>query len=212
MKYKFYIDTHKGATFFYILSLIYFYNAFDNMLAMVYLALHGSYGFFWVLKSKIFPDKTWEVKVPLYYGFVIWFGLSLYWIAPWIIISEKFYDVSMISNINIIITSSIFLYAFGVFLHFSSDMQKFTQLKNKPGQLINDGLFRRCRNINYFGELLIYSSFALLSMHWVPWVVLLFFIILVWAPNMLRKDKSLAKYDNFEDYKKGSKLFIPFIY
>ena len=49
-------------------------------------------------------------------------------------------------------------------------------------------------------------------MHWIPWVVLLLFIVLVWAPNMLRKDKSLAKYDNFEDYKKGSKLFIPFIY
>ena len=118
----------------------------------------------------------------------------------------------MISNLNIIIASSIFLYAFGVFLHFTSDMQKFTQLKSKPGQLIDDGLFRRCRNINYFGELLIYSSFALLAMHWIPWVVLLLFIILVWAPNMLRKDKSLAKYDNFEDYKKGSKLFIPFIY
>ena len=212
MKYKFYIDTHKGATFFYILSLIYFFNAFDNILAMVYLAIHGSYGFFWVLKSRIFPDKTWEVKVPLYYGFVIWFGLSLYWIAPWIIVSGFFYDISMISNLNIIIASSIFLYAFGVFLHFTSDMQKFTRLKSKPGQLIDDGLFRRCRNINYFGELLIYSSFALLAMHWIPWVVLLFFIVLVWAPNMLRKDKSLAKYDNFEDYKKGSKLFIPFIY
>ena len=212
MKYKFYIDTHKGATFFYILSLIYFFNAFDNILAMVYLAIHGSYGFFWVLKSRIFPDKTWEVKVPLYYGFVIWFGLSLYWIAPWIIVSGFFYDISMISNLNIIIASSIFLYAFGVFLHFTSDMQKFTRLKSKPGQLIDDGLFRRCRNTNYFGELLIYSSFALLSMHWIPWVVLLLFIILVWASNMLRKDKSLAKYDNFEDYKKGSKLFIPFIY
>ena len=199
-------------TFFYFIFLIYFLNAFDNILAMVYLAIHGSYGFFWVLKSRIFPDKTWEVKVPLYYGFVIWFGLSLYWIAPWIIVSEIFYDISMISNLNIIIASSIFLYAFGVFLHFTSDMQKFTQLKSKPGQLIDDGLFRRCRNINYFGELLIYSSFALLAMHWIPWVVLLLFIILVWAPNMLRKDKSLAKYDNFEDYKKGSKLFIPFIY
>lgn len=212
MKYKFYIDTHKGATFFYILSLIYFYNAFDNILAMVYLAIHGSYGFFWVLKSKIFPDKTWEVKVPLYYGFVIWFGLSLYWIAPWIITSEFFYDISTKSNINTIITIGIFLYVLGVFLHFTSDMQKFTQLKNKPGHLIDDGLFKRCRNINYFGELLIYSSFAFLSMHWIPWIVLLLFIILVWAPNMIRKDKSLAKYDNFEDYKKGSKLFIPFIY
>ena len=212
MKYKFYIDTHKGATFFYIFSLIYFYNAFDNILAMVYLAIHGSYGFFWVLKSRIFPDKTWEIKVPLYYGFVIWFGLSLYWVAPWIITSEYFYDISMISNMNTIIAVGIFIYVFGVFLHFTSDMQKFTQLKHKPGQLIDDSLFKRCRNMNYFGELLIYSSFALLSMHWIPWAVLLLFIILVWAPNMLRKDKSLAKYDNFEDYKKGSKLFIPFIY
>tara|TARA_B100001250_G_C19768718_1_gene776045 strand:+ start:525 stop:1163 length:639 start_codon:yes stop_codon:yes gene_type:complete len=212
MKYKFYIDTHKGATFFYILSLIYYYNAFDNILAMVYLSLHGSYGFFWVLKSKIFPDKTWEVKVPIYYGLVVWFGLSLYWIAPWIIISGAFYDANSISNINTIVTLSIFLYAFGVFLHFTSDMQKFTQLKNKPGQLITDGLFKRCRNINYFGELFIYSSFALLSMHWIPATVLFLFIVLVWLPNMLKKDKSLNKYDNFEDYKKGSKLFIPFIY
>ena len=212
MKYKFYIDTHKGATFFYIFSLIYFYNAFDNILAMVYLAIHGSYGFFWVLKSRIFPDKTWEIKVPLYYGFVIWFGLSLYWVAPWIITSEYFYDISMISNMNTIIALGIFIYVFGVFLHFTSDMQKFTQLKHKPGQLIDDSLFKRCRNMNYFGELLIYSSFALLSMHWIPWAVLLLFIILVWAPNMIRKDKSLEKYDNFEDYKKGSKLFIPFIY
>tara|TARA_Y100001970_G_scaffold289596_1_gene420511 strand:+ start:1569 stop:2207 length:639 start_codon:yes stop_codon:yes gene_type:complete len=212
MKYKFYIDTHKGATFFYILSLIYYYNAFDNILAMIYLSLHGSYGFFWVLKSKVFPDKTWEVKVPVYYGLVVWVGLSLYWLAPWIIISEAFYNVSSISNLNMIITLSIFLYAFGIFLHFTSDMQKFIQLKNKPGQLINDGLFKRCRNINYFGELLIYSSFALLSMHWIPAVVLFLFIILVWLPNMLKKDKSLNKYDSFEDYKKGSKLFIPFIY
>ena len=212
MKYKFYIDTHKGATFFYIFSLIYFYNAFDNIFALVYLALHGSYGIFWVLKSKIFPDKTWEVKVPLYYGFIIWFGLSLYWIAPWIIISETFYNIDNIANKNLIIVSSILLYVFGVFLHFTSDMQKFTQLKINPGQLINNGLFKKCRNINYFGELLIYSSFALLSMHPIPFVVLFLFIVFVWAPNMTRKDKSLSKYDNFEDYKKDSKLFIPFIY
>ena len=104
------------------------------------------------------------------------------------------------------------LYVFGVFLHFTSDMQKFTQLKINPGQLINNGLFKKCRNINYFGELLIYSSFALLSILPIPFVVLFLFIVFVWAPNMTRKDKSLSKYDNFEDYKKDSKLFIPFIY
>tara|TARA_Y100000817_G_scaffold286820_1_gene254931 strand:+ start:486 stop:1124 length:639 start_codon:yes stop_codon:yes gene_type:complete len=212
MKYKFYIDTHKGATFFYILSLLYIYEAFDNIFALVYLALHGSYGIFWVLKSKLFPDKTWEVKVPLYYGLIIWIGLSFYWIAPWIIVSEFFYKTESILNGELIILFSILLYVFGVFLHFTSDMQKFIQLKTQPGQLINDGLFKRCRNINYFGELLIYSAFALLSMHWIPFLVLILFIIFIWAPNMIRKDKSLSRYENFEDYKKDSKLFIPFIY
>ena len=56
-------------------------------------------------------------------------------------------------------------------------MQKFTQLKINPRQLIHDGLFKKCRNINYFGELLIYSSFALLSMHWIPFIILFLFII-----------------------------------
>ena len=97
----------------------------------------------------------------------------------------------------------------GSFLHFSSDMQKHTSLKLRPGNLIVDGLFSKSRNINYFGELLIYISFSILSMHWVPFVVLFIFILFVWVPNIIKKDKSLSRYDNFEDYKNRSNIFWP---
>ena len=82
-------------------------------------------------------------------------------------------------------------------------------MKIAPGELIQSELFNKSRNINYFGELLIYTSFALLSMHWIPIIVLLLFIVIIWTPNMLKKDKSLSRYEDFEDYKKRSRLFWP---
>ena len=60
MKQKHFIDIHKGATAPVVFFLILYFHQWENTTAWVYLALHGSYGFMWVLKSKIFPDKTWE--------------------------------------------------------------------------------------------------------------------------------------------------------
>ena len=91
MKQKHYIDSHKGATLIYILFLMYFKDSIsaNNITIYIYLALHGSYGILWVLKSKIFPDKQWESKCSIWYGLFIWFGLSLYWITPYIIITKN---------------------------------------------------------------------------------------------------------------------------
>ncbi len=210
MKQKHFIDFHKGITFIYILMLINFYSAFDNTTIWIYLGLHGTYGILWVLKSFIFPDKTWDQKTNFAYGLVILSGLSLYWISPWLIVSGYFNEGDMIVAPNWLISIVIFMFGLGVFLHFSSDMQKHTILKTNPGTLISDGLFKRSRNINYFGELFIYLSFALLAMHWTPILILAVFMIIVWVPNMLRKDKSLSRYKEFEDYKNKSGMFFPF--
>jgi steroid 5-alpha reductase family enzyme len=96
----------------------------------------------------------------------------------------------------------------GVFLHYVSDAQKYFTLRYHQG-LIDDGLFARSRNTNYLGELLIYGSFALLSMHWQPFVVLAGFFFAIFLPNMHRKDQSLSRYDNFEAYRSRSGLLIP---
>ena len=209
MKQKHYIDLHKGATFIYILSLMFIFNNIsdiNNINIYIYLALHGTYGILWILKSKFFPDKQWESKCSLWYGLLIWFGLSLYWIAPYIIITEN------IQPPNWYIVMCIVMYVLGVFLHFTSDMQKFIQLKYYPNNLITDIMFSRIRNINYLGELLIYLGFSLLAMHWLPIISLLCFIIVIWIPNMIKKDKSLSKYENFEDYKKNTNIFFPIIW
>ena len=210
MKQRHYIDLHKGCTFFYIYSLIIYYSAYDNLTIWVYLGLHGTYGFLWVLKSNTFPDKAWENKAGFLYGIIIMLALSLYWVSPWIIVSGYFNNGQMISVPYWLISICIFLFGSGVFLHFSSDMQKFISLKLKPGHLVTGGLFSKSRNINYFGEFLIYISFAFLSMHWIPFILLLIFIVAVWVPNMARKERSLSRYSDYKKYKENTRWFFPF--
>jgi len=206
MKQRHFIDSHKAATGLFVLALIAIYGQWDNPTAWVYLALHGTYGLLWVLKSRIFPDKQWEQPTSLAYGLVIWAGLSLYWIAPWLITSQN------VQAPPWYLALCIAIYAVGVFWHFASDMQKSIFLRLKPGHLMTDGLWSRLRNPNYFGELLIYLGFGLLAMHWAPLSVILLFVLIIWLPNMRRKDRSLARYPDFPSYKARSKLFLPFVF
>jgi protein-S-isoprenylcysteine O-methyltransferase Ste14 len=104
------------------------------------------------------------------------------------------------------------LYGFGVFFHFASDMQKHTWLHLRPGQLIKTGLWARCRNPNYFGELLIYLGFGLLAMHWLPIMIIILYLAMIWLPNMRKKDRSLSRYPDFSDYRANSKMLIPYLF
>jgi steroid 5-alpha reductase family enzyme len=70
-------------------------------------------------------------------------------------------------------------------------------------------LWSLCRNPNYLGEFMIYLSFALLAAHWLPLVVIALYMVVIWFPNMQRKDQSLARYPEFAAYKRRTKLFIP---
>ena len=206
MKQRHFIDTHKGATAPMVLILIWYFHQCENHTAWIYLALHGSYGIMWVLKSAIFPDKTWEDKCSIWYGLYIWGGLTLYWVSPWIIMATP------VENSPIYLGFLVAIFSMGVFFHYAADMQKHAHLKLKPNALITDGLMARCRNTNYFGELLIYLSFALLSHHWIPIAILGSFMVIIWFPNMRRKDKSLSRYPEYEEYKKRTSLMIPFLW
>ena len=56
------------------------------------------------------------------------------------------------------------------------------------------------------------TSWTYLAMHWIPILFLSLMMIIVWFPNMVRKERSLSRYPGFADYKRRSSLFIPFIY
>ena len=211
MKQKFFIDTHKGLTPIFIIFLINYFNQWNNYVAIMYLALHGTYGLLWITKSKIFPDKQWEENSSIYYGLFIWFGLSLYWVSPYLIVSGTEILPFSIKITPLYLLLCFVIYIIGVFLHFTSDMQKHSHLKLNPGKLIKDGMFLKNRNTNYLGELFIYLGFSLLAVDWFPLVCLIIIIVIIWIPNMIKKDKSLSKYPDFKEYKKKSKIFFPFI-
>jgi len=204
MKQKHFIDSHKGATPLFVLGCMAWYQQWDNPTAWAYLATHGTYGILWVIKSNTFGDRQWEQPCSPGYAVVIWGGLSLYWVAPWIITSQDVRAPAWWLG------AAVAVWGLGVFYHFASDMQKHITLSLKPG-LIQDGLWARVRNPNYFGELLIYAGFSSLAMHWAPFVALAIFVGAVWIPNMVKKDRSISRHAGFAEYKKRSKLFIPFV-
>jgi len=205
MKKRHLIDPIKGVTFLVVLALMAIYGQWSNPTAWVYLALHGSYGWLWVLKGRLFPDKQWEQLCSPGFALVIVGGLASYWIAPWLLtwrgVQAPPWYLGLCASV----------YAFGLFFHFAADMQKHTTLQVRPG-LITGGFFALSRNPNYFGELLIYLGFGLLAMHWLPLVILLLHITLYWLPNMRRKDRSLSRYPEFEAYRQRTKMFIPFLF
>ena len=206
MKLKYFIDSNKGVTFLAILALMGIYHQWQNPTAWIYLALHGTYGILWVLKSRIFPDAAWENRTTWWFGIIAWVGLMLYWIPAWLLMSRSVQAPGWFLGLCLI------LYIFGVFCHFTSDMQKHTSLKLQPETLIVDGMMALSRNINFFGELLIYVSFALLPMTFWAFLPLGIHIVFYWIPRMRRKEKALASLPGFEAYRKKTKAFFPFLF
>lgn len=206
MRQKHFIDSHKGVNFLAILGIMAWYNAWQNPTLWLYLAMHGTYGFLWILKSRCFGDASWERETGIAYGLLIWGGLSLYWLTPW-----------WIAHFNVeappwYLAMCVAIYSFGVFFHFAADMQKHMHLRHARDTLLTEGLWSLSRNPNYFGELLIYAGFTLLAMHWAPLLVLAAFIAAVWVPNMIRKDRSLGRYPEFPAYRQKTAWLIPFIF
>ena len=201
MKLNQVINLHKGLTLFFVLGMMFIYNNF-SISAWVYLSLHGTYGILWLLKEKIFPDPYFKDEINNFTAFIGFIFLGSYWVAPFILISSQ-KDIP-----SALIAFCISINILGVFLHFASDAQKFFTLKLKK-DLIKDGFFKRIRNTNYLGELLIYISFSILSMSYIPFLILGIFFFLVFIPRMLKKDKSLSRYKDFEEYKSKSGLIFP---
>lgn len=201
LKIKYAINLHKGLTAIVVLSLMALYDNW-TLGPWVYLALHGTYGVLWLLKDRLYPDHQWEETYPLSSLIAAFALLSLYWVAPFLLIYRGF------SPPLPLVAAAIFLNILGVFLHYGSDAQKYFTLQYRRG-LIEEGFFARCRNTNYLGEILIYLSFALLSLHWLPYLILAGFVGAIFVPNMLKKERSLGRYPEFAAYRRRSGLIVP---
>ena len=200
-----FINAHKILVIPLVLWLMSYYGNWSTE-AFVYLALHGTYSLLWLLKQTYFPDRRFAERLPLWIGVgFVFIPLAGYYLAPYLLISRH---VTLPPYVFAIV---LFLYITGIFFHYVSDAQKFYILRERKG-LIEDGLFTRTRNPNYFGEILIYVSFAIMSMHWIPFVVLGAWVFGFFARNMLRKDRSLARHPGFAEYKSRTGLLFPRVF
>ncbi len=111
---------------------------------------------------------------------------------------------------------AVAIFLFGSFLNTFSEYQrrKWKKLPENKGHLYTKGLFRYSMHINYFGDLLWVIGYAMISQNWYSLIIVAFVFSFFAFFNIPMLDKHLAeKYSSeFDDFKKKTKKFIPFIY
>lgn len=188
-----FVNFQKGITIFFMFFLMIYYNNFSTG-AWVYTSLHGSYGLLWLLKDLVFPDKYWKTRVNI---------LALAIMLAYLVCYEAigFLMMSRIADNNPSserIFFSIVMYVFGIILMMCTDLQKYITLKYKKG-LINEMFLANNRNTNYFGEILLYGSFATLVNHRWAFYFLFFVWGTVFVSRIYLKELSLSKKDGWNE-------------
>lgn len=196
------VNFHKIVTAFLVFGMMYWYGNWSTA-AWVYVALHGIYGYCWLIKDFGFRDHQLEAGISLAGTVGLYIGLiGLYWIIPWLFISRH------VQPDNLDLFFAICLHTLGVVIMIAADCQRHFTLKYRKG-LITDGMFRYTRNPNYLGEVMLYSSYAYLAEHWLAWVLIAYMTVFAFLPRLYRKDVSLSRHSGWREYKSQTGLLIP---
>lgn len=205
LQWRHFINLHKFLTPFIVSVLIWYYNAY-TFAAHLYLAMHSSYAYCWLLKDLWFPDRNFAQSISLKDSVIKFCVMAIaYWSSPFFICKYR----NIPSSLVIILSVSSF--TFGMMFHYGSDCQKYFTLRIRQG-LITDGFFSTTRNPNYLGEILIYLGFSGLSGSLIPFVCLGMICTFVFCPYMQRKDESMMRHEGYKEYKTRSSVLIPFIF
>jgi protein-S-isoprenylcysteine O-methyltransferase Ste14 len=200
------INLHKFLTVFVVALLMIRFNN-HSAAAWVYMALHGTYGFCWLLKHVVFRDPKWETRVTFGGAAATFILLALYWVAPYLLISDVL-GPNRPAPPQWLIAVCIALFTVGLMIMIASDCQKQFTLRDRRG-LITEGMFKYVRHPNYLGEMMLYASYALLVQHWIPWVILAYFWTTLFFVNMLMIESSVSRYPEWEAYKASTGMLLP---
>jgi protein-S-isoprenylcysteine O-methyltransferase Ste14 len=176
--------------------------------AWIYFAMQSSYGLAWVVKDFAFPDSTFHRRITIGAGIASFLTvLGWYWLFGWLLISAgapPAYPLPDYAWFSLCISLCIL----GCEVMIAADAQKYFTLRLKRG-LITDGMYRFIRHPNYLGEMMIYSSFALMVWQWPPVVVLAWVWGGLFAVNITLKEVRMSRYPEWEEYKKHSWRLLP---
>ncbi len=201
------INFFKAGTPLWLLGLMWWYDTW-SMREWLYFALHGGYGLVWLIKDVAFPDAAWQKRVTVGGSLMSVLGvLGWYWVFGWLLISGHAgasYPLPEPVWFGLCTLACLL----GCVIMIAADAQKYFMLRERPG-LITDGMFRHIRHPNYLGEILIYASFAAMVWHWLPWLVLAWVWLGVFAVNMRVKELRMARHSGWNEWRGRSWWLVP---
>lgn len=167
-----------------------------NMLVFIRLA----YMMIFILNRKI----PWEESIGVPFAFALYFiGYSLF-VLP------------TSQPIDVLDIFAMVLFVAGCLLNSGGEIQR-DRWKKKPqnkGQIYMGGFFKYSRHINYFGDILWVTAYAIITRNWFAAAIPLFLFCFFLFYNAPKLDNYLkSKYGKgYDDYAAKTKMLIPFIY
>lgn len=175
---------------------------------VLYLCLHISYCTWWLLEQWFYPPRRQLFNEPI--G-LIGFISALLFVGIFYAMPGYFAFTNPTPIALTTVAIALPMYIFGSLINASADVQKMTAKQFEAG-LVKDNIWRFSRNINYFGDILRYLSFSAIAGS--IWAYLVpASIAILYIQRMLKKEQQMAvKYAEYEEYKRSTSRFIPFIW
>jgi protein-S-isoprenylcysteine O-methyltransferase Ste14 len=173
---------------------------------VLYLSLHVSYCVWWLLEQQLFPARSRQLFTerlgPAAVVVAVAYVGVFYCLPGWLAMANPAPLSSITAALGIV------LYLFGSLINTGADIQKMTARQLGEG-LVCDGIWRRVRHVNYLGDLLRYSSFAVIAGSAWAWL-LPASVLLLYLQRIERKEQSMAaKYSEFTNYRQRSWKLVP---
>ncbi|BAZ43378.1 hypothetical protein NIES4102_03780 [Chondrocystis sp. NIES-4102] len=202
------INVAKFITILCLITLALIYGIKDER-QVIYLCLHISYCLWWLLEQYLFPLRRQQLfteKVGISTLIVVVLFVGVFYCLPGYL---AFTNPNPISYLTIAI--ALPLYIFGSLINTGADVQKMVA-KSMGSGLVQDGIWRGVRHINYLGDLMRYSSFSVVAGN--LWAFLLpGIIILLYLQRISQKEEAMSnKYSEFAAYQQNSSRLLPWIW
>ncbi|UCE06179.1 MAG: DUF1295 domain-containing protein [bacterium] len=137
-------------------------------------------------------------------------------VMPIIIFALLYAGGKQSQSVNSIDIIGILLYLFGSYLNTQSEYLRhiWKQKQENKGRLYTKGLFKYSMHINYFGDIVLFSGWAMITqnaiMLLIPLLMALNFMFFIIPSLDEYLEKKYGK--EFQEYAKQTKRFIPLVY
>lgn len=202
------INLAKGLTIICLLGYAIYFGLHDQR-QIIYLCLHISYCLWWLFEQVLFPQRRQQIfteKAGLAMLIATLLFVGVFYTLPGYF---AFINPNPINDATICI--ALPLYIFGSLINTSADIQKMAAKELGQG-LVDNGIWRSLRYVNYLGDLMRYTSFSVVAGSIWAYVLPAFIAVIYLQKISQREQAMLAKYPEFAEYQQRSSRLIPGIW